>query len=334
MAISSREPVCVWGAGSWGTALAMVLSRHGRPVQLIARTDEKAARMQQARQNADYLPGIRFPDSLQVTADTAAAIALSAAIVVALPCSAAARELSQLDTGNAPVITACKGLDPNTLERVDDWLIRIVGADRAVLLSGPSFALDVAQGKPTALTMAAADASLARRAASFFDDSSFRIYTSIDVTGVALGGALKNVIAIAAGIAEGLDLGHNASAALVTRGIVEISRLAVACGGKQETLNGLSGLGDLVLTCTGNLSRNRKLGMALAQGMSLDEARAFVGQVVEGERSTAAACLLAQQRGIEMPIANSVLAVLQGQMSPVMAVQSLLSRPERHESIT
>lgn len=331
--ITPLTPICVLGAGSWGTALAMVLARHGRPVTLIARTPEKAEAMQQQRQNNTYLPNIRFPDSLTVRADIQQVIDDSAAVVLALPCNAAAKVLATLKLkNNQPWIAACKGLNPDTLERVDDWLLRLVGSKRAVLLSGPSFALDVAQGLPTALTMAAKQLELAQHAASFFDDSSFRIYTSTDMTGVAMGGALKNVIAIAAGITEGLGLGHNASAALVTRGIAEISRLAVASGGKQETLNGLSGLGDLVLTCTGSLSRNRKMGMALAQGMDVDSARSYVGQVVEGERSTLAACKMAEKLNIDMPIARSVNAVLQGSISPKNAVQQLLARPERSES--
>lgn len=326
------SPVSVLGAGSWGTALAMVLARHGRPVKLVARTAEKAHEMQQSRQNRHYLPDLLFPDSLQVSADQQSAVDQSAAVVVALPCSAAVQAIADLQLNKQPVIAACKGLDPLTLERVDDWLIRLVGEQQAAILSGPSFALDVAQGKPTALTMAASNLELATHAASFFDDSSFRIYTSTDMTGVALGGALKNVIAIAAGIAEGLQLGHNANAALVTRGIVEVSRLSVASGGRQETLNGLSGLGDLVLTCTGDLSRNRKFGIALAQGMSVDQARAHVDQVVEGERSTRAVCKLAEELDIDMPISNCVNDVLNGNISPQMAVQQLLSRPERHES--
>ncbi|MFQ5519596.1 MAG: NAD(P)H-dependent glycerol-3-phosphate dehydrogenase, partial [Mariprofundus sp.] len=184
---------------------------------------------------------------------------------------------------------------------------------------------------PTAITMAAANSELAHRCAALFDDPGFRIYTSTDLAGVALGGALKNVIAIAAGIAAGLNLGHSAMAALVTRGIAEISRLAVACGGRQKTLSGLSGLGDLVLTCTGELSRNRQMGIALASGMNIHDARAHVGQVVEGEKTAFAACKLAKQHGIEMPISETVRAVLMEQIKPAEAVAQLLSRPEKDE---
>ena len=223
-----------------------------------------------------------------------------------------------------PVIAACKGLNPDTMERVDDLLIRHVVIERTALLSGPSFARDSAEGLPTAITMAAADIELAQHCAGLFDDPAFRIYTSTDMPGVALGGALKNVIAIATGIASALNLGHSAIAALITRGIAEITRLAVACGGRQETMSGLSGLGDLVLTCTGELSRNRKMGIALAKGLSVEEARKDVGQVVEGEKTAAAAVLLANKHHIEMPITQMVNAVLTQQISPEKAIQSLL----------
>lgn len=324
-------PVCVIGAGSWGTALAMVLSRHGREVRLFERDAATAQKMQEKRQNAHFLPDITFPETLTVLSDYATVLDGVAAIVLAVPCSAADTVLENLEGSAAPIIAANKGINPDTLERVDELLIRHVGKERAALLSGPSFAKDSAEGLPTAITMAASDIELARHCATIFDDPAFRIYTSTDMAGVALGGALKNVIAIAAGITAGLGLGHSAMAALITRGIAEISRLAVACGGRPETLAGLSGLGDLVLTCTGELSRNRKMGMALAGGMSVDAARAHVGQVVEGEKTAIAACKLARKHGIEMPIAETVADILQGKIHPAQAVTHLLSRPEKHE---
>lgn len=325
------HPVCVIGAGSWGTALAMVLSRTGRPVHLLTHTAETEKQLQQDRENSGYLPGIRFPDSLIITADWDKAVTQAPAVVLATPCSAAEEILPKLAPLSMPVIGACKGIDADTLERTDELLIRHLGKERTALLSGPSFAKDVAQGLPTAITMAADTLELAEQAAAFFDDGNFRIYTSTDLPGVALGGALKNVIAIAAGIADGLELGHSAVAALVTRGIAEMTRLGVACGARPETLSGLSGLGDLVLTCTGGLSRNRKMGMALAQGMSPDQARAHVEQVVEGEKTAFAACKLAEKYSVEMPIATTVCSVLQGEMTPVDAVRRLLSRPEKSE---
>lgn len=328
-----QTPVAVLGAGSWGTALAMVLSRCGREVRLFERSDALAREMQQQRQNSHFLSGIIFPGSLSVTADYDKALNGTAATVLAVPCSAADSVLSNISGYSMPVIAACKGLNPDSLERVDELLIRHVGIERTVLLSGPSFARDSAEGLPTAITMAAADLTLACQCVELFDDPTFRIYTSTDLAGVALGGALKNVIAIAAGIASGLNLGHSAIAALITRGIAEISRLAVACGGKPETMSGLSGLGDLVLTCTGELSRNRKMGIALAQGMSVDEARSHVGQVVEGEKTAIAACRLAEQHGIEMPISETVRSVLEEKIRLDQAVSQLLNRPKKSEHI-
>ena len=331
--VMKRAPVAVLGAGSWGTALAMVLARGGREVRLFERDGSLAQKMQAERQNSHFLPGITFPESLSVTADYDEALNGTTATVLAVPCSAGDSVLSSISSYDKPVIAACKGLNPDSLERVDELLIRHVGIERTALLSGPSFARDSAEGLPTAITMAAADLALARHCAQLFDDPAFRIYTSTDLAGVALGGALKNVIAIAAGIASGLNLGHSAIAALITRGIAEISRLAVACGGRPETMSGLAGLGDLVLTCTGELSRNRKMGMALASGMSVDEARAHVGQVVEGEKTAIAACRLAEQHGIEMPISEIVRSVLQDEIRPDQAVSQLLNRPEKSESI-
>ncbi|MDQ6974813.1 MAG: NAD(P)H-dependent glycerol-3-phosphate dehydrogenase [Mariprofundaceae bacterium] len=326
------KSVTVWGAGSWGTALAISLAKKGRNVTLIARHKEWAERMQQVRENTHYLPHRHFPGSLLVTHDIEAPIASCHALVLALPCTVCVDILPSLSGIQKPVIAACKGLNPDTLERMDEIMLKHVGKDFTALLSGPSFAAEVAQGMPTAITMAASNHAFAQHAASFFDDPAFRIYTSDDLVGVAMGGALKNIIAIAAGVAEGLGLGHNTAAALITRGIVEITRLAVACGGKAETLNGLSGLGDLVLTCTGDLSRNRKMGQALASGMDVGQARAHVGQVVEGERSALAACRLSQKMNIDMPITQSVQALLSGQLSAQEAVQQLLMRPEKNEA--
>lgn len=324
--------VCVIGAGSWGTALAMVLARHGREVRLLARDASKAAAMQQARCNAYYLPSITFPDSLYVTSDADQALQGSAAVVVATPCSAAAEILPRVAaSGSGPVIAAFKGLDPKTFERADELLLRYVGRERAALLSGPSFALEVAQGLPTAITMAASDVQLASKAGAYFDDTAFRIYSSDDMTGVALGGALKNVIAIAAGIAAGLKLGHNAEAAVVTRGLAELMRLAESAGARRETLMGLSGLGDLVLTCTGELSRNRRLGMALAEGLTPDEAQARIGQVAEGVRTAAAAHAMAEAMQVDVPLMQAVHLVLQNKLDAAVAAQQLMARPERSE---
>ncbi|MFQ5582467.1 MAG: NAD(P)H-dependent glycerol-3-phosphate dehydrogenase [Mariprofundaceae bacterium] len=327
-----RQPICVLGAGSWGTALAMVLARSGRKVRLLARDKARAQAMEQARENRHYLPDIRFPKSLHVMHEHEAALKGAVAAVVALPCEAVEDYLPEVaDCVEGPAIAACKGLHPETLRRTDQILAEYIDPARIAILSGPSFAPEVARGRPTAITMAAHDIHTAEEAAALFEDSNFRVYTSTDVAGVALGGALKNVIAIAAGIASGLQLGHNAAAALITRGIAEMSRLAVVCGGRQETLNGLSGLGDLVLTCTGELSRNRRMGIALAQGMDAQAAREHIGQVVEGIRTADAAIRLAEKYGIEIPIMSAVHAVLQGKQTPMDAVHALLARPEKAE---
>ncbi len=324
--------VCVIGAGSWGTALAMVLARHGREVRLLARDAAKAKLMQEARGNAAYLPGVSFPASLHVTASADDALREVGAVVVATPCSTANEVLPlAAGAGSGPIIAAFKGLDPLSLERVDQMMLRHAGAGRAAILSGPSFASEVARGLPTAITMAATDLELARRAGTFFDDNAFRIYSSDDMTGVALGGALKNVIAIAAGVAAGLQLGHNAESALVTRGLAELMRLAKAAGARRETLMGLSGLGDLVLTCTGELSRNRRLGMALATGSDPDEAQAQIGQVVEGVRTAAAAHSMAESLGVDAPLMEIVHRILLKEIDATTAVNRLLARPERSE---
>ena len=330
-----QQHITVWGAGSWGTALAMVLARHDRPVYLITRNQAAADTLNQDGENARYLHGMPFPQSLtaigQEHPDLPDILQQSFATVLALPCSAADIALIRLREYEHPVIAANKGINPDTLERVDELLIRFVGKKRTLLLSGPSFAAEVAAGKPTAITLAAADIQLARDMSQIFDDSNFRVYTSTDLVGVALGGALKNIIAIAAGMAEGMHLGHNAMAALVTRGIAEISRLAEACGGQAETMAGLSGLGDLLLTCTGSLSRNRKMGMALASGLNAEEARKYVGQVVEGEKTAIAAVRLAEKYHVEMPITQAVYSVLQGKTSPGQALNMLMQRPRRDE---
>jgi glycerol-3-phosphate dehydrogenase (NAD(P)+) len=324
-------PICVIGAGSWGTALAIALGRGGRDVRLLARTPEAAAGMQAARENARYLPNIRFPDAMQVTAD-AALLPHARAIIVATPSAAVETVLPQvLTNAEAPVIGAFKGLHPETLERSDELLSRHLGRARVAMLSGPSFAEEVARGMPTGMTLAAYDLELAHRAAPLFDGTNFRIYTSSDMVGVAIGGSLKNVIAIAAGAAEGLGLGHNSVAALITRGIVEISRLADVCGGSEETLRGLSGLGDLVLTCTGALSRNRRLGIALARGATLAEALQEIGQVVEGVRTAQAALRLAAKYGVELPITEAVQSVLTGEKTAASVAYGLMARPIKDE---
>jgi len=324
--------VAVVGAGSWGTALAVALARGGHDTRLVVRTPEAAGALRRARENTPYLPEIAFPEGLEPTADMAEAVRDARAVLVAVPSMVAADALARLAAmTDAPVIGAFKGIHPHTLERTDALMTRMVGAERALLLSGPSFALEVARGMPTAMTLAAADLARAEALAPMFADSNFRIYVSDDMIGVAMGGALKNVVAIAAGMADGLELGHNAVAAVITRGLAEMARLAMACGGRRETLMGLSGLGDLVLTCTGDLSRNRRFGVALARGMSVDAALAHVGQVVEGVETAAAARSLARDAGVDAPLMEAVHRVLGGELALETAVRQLMTRPSRSE---
>ncbi len=322
------QKVAVIGAGSWGTALALVLARDGRPVSLLTRSEEQATVMRRERENTRYLPGIPLPENIDIRARLGDSLDQAAIVLLAVPCAATEAYLARLQHDERLVIATAKGLTPHGLERMDQLLVRHLGRRRMALLSGPSFALEVARGKPTAITMAAHDLPTADYAASFFTDRRFRIYRSDDPAGVAIGGSLKNVIAIAAGIAEDMHLGHNAMATLVTRGICEISRFAVVHGARADTISGLSGLGDLVLTCTGGLSRNRRFGMALARGMTVEAARTLVGQVVEGERTAHAVCRLAREKGIDMPIAMAVQRVLRGELSAERALQELLARPQ------
>lgn len=328
----SRENVCVLGAGSWGTALAMVLARSGkRHVCLYSRDKAHAAAINQYRENARYLPGMALPDNIHVTSHVEEAITSIDACVYAMPCVAVDDYLPRLVNGDYPVIAACKGLHPERLSRSDEMLAQYIERSRIALLSGPSFAHEVAMNQPTAITMAAENIEQAHTAAAFFDDTNFRIYLSDDVIGVAMGGALKNIIAIAAGMADGLGFGHNSVAAAVTRGLSEMARLTVACGGRQETLMGLSGLGDLVLTCTGALSRNRRFGMALAKGVGIEQAQSEIGQVVEGVRTAQAVDQLAGKLALELPLMQSIHRVLIGELNIQDGLMGLMSRPERPE---
>ncbi len=329
--VTQPRLVSVIGGGSWGTALAIVLARSGNRVQLLVRDEGQAATINRTRINARYLPHATLPAAIHASVSWPQQLHASQLIVYALPCAALTSTLPLLVPVAAPVVAACKGLDAATGQRMDTLLKDAVGAQRSLLLSGPSFADEVACGMPTAITLAAEDLRNAATVADYFDHSNFRIYLNDDLTGVALGGALKNIIAIAAGIAQGLELGHNAMAALVTRGTAEMTRLAVACGARKETLYGLSGLGDLVLTCNGGQSRNRRLGQALAGGMTLEQARATIGQVAEGEHTARTALALAQSHHIEVPIIAAVCGVLNGTCDVRQALEQLMARPTKTE---
>jgi glycerol-3-phosphate dehydrogenase (NAD(P)+) len=334
MSAGEAADVAVLGGGSWGTALAAHLARAGARVRLWVREPEIAAAINDRRENPRYLKGVALPQGLCALTDLAEAARGAPALVVAVPsefCRELYRRLRPLAAPGAPLVSATKGIETESLQRMTE-----VAADEApghplAVLSGPSFALEVARGQPTAVVVASADAAVAEALQRRFSARTFRAYTSDDVVGVELAGALKNVIAIAAGIVAGLGYGHNTLAALITRGLAEISRLAAAKGARPDTLAGLAGLGDLVLTCTGGLSRNRRVGELLGAGRSLDEAVHETEMVAEGVRTALAACALAERAGVEMPIASQMRAVLYGGKPPREAVDELMLRTLKRE---
>jgi glycerol-3-phosphate dehydrogenase (NAD(P)+) len=334
--MNDREQIAVLGAGSWGTALALHLGRQGHLVRLWARDARLAAEMIEARTNPRYLPHACLPESVSPTADLEAAVSGARFVLFAVPSHGLRAVVSDAATslrGDAVLVSATKGLEPATQSRMSQVIEEEVGRSNAVVvLSGPSFAAEVAQGLPTAVVAASSDAEAAARVQDQFRGNAFRLYVSDDVAGVEVGGAMKNIIAIAAGAVEGLGLGHNSMAALMTRGLAEISRLACAEGGRRETLAGLSGLGDLVLTCTGELSRNRHVGVELGRGRSLEDILTGMRMVAEGVRTTGAALALGARHGIELPITAEMAAVLGGRRSPKAAVEALMGRRQRPEA--
>ena len=330
------DGLAVLGAGSWGTALAVHLARVGHEVALWARDPLLADEMRETRANARYLPDVRIPDAVAATADLAAALAGAGLVAVAVPSHGFRTVVQQaipLLAPNAILVSTAKGLEAGSLARMSQVLDEETGHTmRVVVLSGPSFAAEVARGLPTALLAASRDASAASTVQERFRGPALRLYASEDVVGVEIGGALKNVIAIAAGVVDGTGLGHNAMAALITRGLAEISRLASAEGGRRDTLAGLSGLGDLVLTCTGDLSRNRYVGVELGRGRQLNEILGGMRMVAEGVRTTGAALALGARHGLELPITAQMAAVLDGRRTPREALETLMVRPQKQES--
>ena len=332
--------IAVMGTGAWGTAIAISLARRGgHDVALWSYAKDVARRMRETRENSAFLPGFRLADTIHVTDDAAEALREAEMVVSVTPSQFVRSSYEQfaphLREGQL-LVSASKGIEDETYLRMTQVIGEVLEARGMRLpcgvLSGPSFAQEVAAGAPTAITIASEDAELASRVQREFSSSSLRLYTNDDVVGVELGGSLKNVIAIAAGIVSGLGLGYNSNAALITRGIAEITRLAVACGGRRETLAGLSGVGDLVLTCTGSLSRNRTVGMELGQGRKLPEILAGLeGRVAEGVRTTSAALGLARRHDVEMPIAEQMEAILMHGKAPEQAIEELMVRPGRDE---
>lgn len=330
--------IVVLGSGAWGTAIALSLSRNGRPVTLWAHSPEAAQEIIDAGENRQFLPGFPLPASITVTGDTAA-VAHADIIVSVVPSEFLRATMGRVREHlreDQIIVSATKGVENETFLRMTQVIASSLSELGLILpvgaLSGPSFAQEVAEGQPTAVTVAFEDHAVAALVQREFSSESLRLYTSADIVGVELGGALKNVIAIAAGIAAGVGLGYNSAAGLITRGIAEITRLAVACGGRRETLAGLSGIGDLVLTCTGSLSRNRTVGFELGKGRKLPEILASLGgKVAEGVHTTRAALGLARQHRIEMPIAEQMELILEKGKDPREAIRDLMLRPGKHE---
>jgi glycerol-3-phosphate dehydrogenase (NAD(P)+) len=333
--------IAIIGAGAWGTGLSIVLGRTGmHNVRLWAFEKEVCDSISVHRRNQLFLPDYRVPESVTCTNDLDEALRRAEVVVSVMPshhCRSLFRSMRAALTPEMLFISATKGLESESLLRMTDVITDVVSSEggfrpRIGALSGPSFAKEVARGDPTAITIASQDDDLAHTVQREFSDPSFRVYTNDDVIGVELGGALKNIIAIAAGVCDGLGLGHNSIAALITRGLAEITRLVVACGGRRETMAGLAGLGDLVLTCTGGLSRNRSVGVELGRGRKLPAViEGMHGMVAEGVLTTNAAVGLARKYGIEMPITEQMHAILHEGKAPREAIHELMTRTGKSE---
>ncbi|MFZ0480194.1 MAG: NAD(P)H-dependent glycerol-3-phosphate dehydrogenase [Terriglobales bacterium] len=330
----------VIGAGAWGTALAITLARKGEhTVWLWAREADVAQTIAQSRVNERFLPGVQLPDSIHATNDLKTALEGAKIIVSVMPsqhCRALFESIAPFLQSETLVVSCTKGLENGTLLRMTEVIAEVFQArgltPKVSALSGPSFAKEVARGDPTAVTAASCNGDVARTVQKAFNSSRFRVYTNDDVVGVELGGALKNIIAIAAGVSDGLGLGHNSIAALITRGLAEMARLVVACGGRLDTMAGLAGLGDLVLTCTGDLSRNRSVGVELGKGRKLPEIIAGMhGAVAEGVFTTKAAVALAREKNVEMPITEQMFAILEQGKAPQQAIEELMTRAAKSE---
>ena len=332
--------IAVIGAGAWGTALAMVLGRKTtHRVRLWANERDVCESIGKERINHRFLPEVTLPNAIEPTNDLARALESAEVVVSVMPsqhCRGLFERMGPSLRSDMLFVSCTKGLEDKTLLRMSEVITDALRPRRFTprigALSGPSFAKEVARGDPTAVTVASIDSELARSVQQAFNDSRFRVYTNDDVIGVELGGALKNIIAIAAGVCDGLGLGHNSRAALITRGLAEVARLVVACGGRLDTMAGLAGLGDLVLTCTGDLSRNRTVGVELGHGRKLADIIAGMhGMVAEGVFTTRAAVGLARKKGIEMPITEQMFAILENAKAPQQAIEELMTRAARSE---
>ena len=334
--MSNKAEISVIGAGSYGTALAFCLARNKHKTLLWGRSDTHVEDMSKTRSNEKYLPGFGFPDSLVLESDLERAVAASNNLLIVVPSHAFVQMLEQIKpllTAEHKIAWATKGLDPKQGRLLQDVASEILGSDMSLaVLSGPTFAKEMAAGLPTAISLASTDAEFAESIASLLHcEKTFRVYHNDDFTGVQLGGAVKNVIAIGAGIADGIGFGANARTALITRGLAEMSRLGAAVGAKSATFMGMAGLGDLVLTCTDNQSRNRRFGLALGSGDTVEQAIADIGQVVEGYRNTKEVYMLAKRNGVEMPIVEQVYQVLYQDLPARQAALNLLGRDQTSE---
>ncbi|WP_371187701.1 NAD(P)H-dependent glycerol-3-phosphate dehydrogenase [Thalassotalea maritima] len=334
---SQTADISVIGAGSYGTALAFCFARNGHKTLLWGRNTEHAAEMRKSRSNERYLPGFTFPDSLIVESDLEAVVKASHNILLVVPSHAFADMLKQIKpmlSSKHRLAWATKGLDPEHGRLLRDVAVEVVGEDMPLaVLSGPTFAKEMAAGLPTAISVAATNDAFAKSLADLLHcDRTFRVYQNDDFIGVQLGGAVKNVIAIGAGMADGMGFGANARTALITRGLAEMSRLGAALGAKPSTFMGMAGLGDLVLTCTDNQSRNRRFGLALGSGETVEHAMTTIGQVVEGYRNTKEVHMLAKRHQVEMPIVEQIYQVLYQDKPAKEAALDLLGRDRKHES--
>ncbi len=327
--------IAVLGAGSWGTALATLMARNGHQVVLWGRDEKVAAAIDTQHENPRYLPGIALPDSLRATTDLAVAMHGAELVLVVVPSHAFTETLkliAPLRPAGAGVAWATKGFEPGSGRFLHEVAEEILGADVPLaVVTGPSFAKEVALGLPTAVTVHGHDPGFAQLMAEVLHGPAFRAYTGDDMVGAELGGAMKNVLAVATGVADGMQLGLNARAGLITRGLNEMLRLAAAIGGKPETLMGLAGLGDLVLTATGDLSRNRRLGLALGRGQPIQDAIREIGQVVESMQAADEVMRQAERHDIDLPISSAVRAVLHGEITPTLGLQQLLAREQKPE---
>jgi glycerol-3-phosphate dehydrogenase (NAD(P)+) len=331
------ERLAVLGAGSWGTALAVLLARNGYAVRLWGHHPEHIALLRAERRNPRHLPGVDFPPALEPLADLETALAGVRDVLVVVPSHvfrSVLERIRALRTASLRLAWATKGIERGSAKLLHEVAAETLGATTpTAALSGPTFAREVAQGLPTAITVASNWTDLAADFAARLHNARFRAYTSTDIVGVQLGGAVKNVLAIAAGISDGLGFGANSRAALITRGLVEIVRLGVALGGRRETFDGLAGLGDLVLTCTDDQSRNRRLGLAVGRGRTVDDARREIGQAVEGIYTAEEVVDLARRHAVEMPITEQTHRVLHAGVAPKVAVETLFAREQKPETL-